>query len=43
MDNLKIVSFPNGEEAIEGIVFDQWGIPTTALLFEDNELLELAF
>ena len=43
MDELKIVTFPNGEEAIEGIVFDQYGIPVTGLLFEDNELLELAF
>ena len=28
---------------LEGIVFDKWGIPVTGLLFEDNELIELAF
>lgn len=43
MEELKVVSFPNGEEAIEGKVLDQWGLWVTALLFEDNELLELAF
>ena len=43
MDELKVVTFPNGEEAIEGTVLDQWDIPITALLLEDNELLELAF
>lgn len=43
MEELKIVTFPNGEEAIEGFVLDQWGLWVTALLMEDNELIELAF
>ena len=44
MENqIKVIKMQNGEVALEGIALDQWDIPTTFILFEDNYLLELPF
>ena len=42
-NEIKEVKMPNGETILEGMVYDQWGIPVTAILCEDNYLLELPF